>query len=194
MWFWMNLLFSRPKYGFLYKIWTSSFYVNQHKGFPATPTSSMNQWDRNFDTCCFPQSIESAQISVDDNRRPHRGYSSVCREGVLLKRMKSYAFKMGRVAARPVLLLYYVMRSEETPVKDKLTIFGALAYIILPIDLRCRRWAVSTSSQLSPHLPRRKRRRAVFRGTVPRRTLFPRVMASLASPRRRCLFFLDGDR
>ena len=49
--------------------------------------------------------------------------------------MKSYAVKVGRVAARPVLLLYYVMRSEETPTKDKLTIFGALAYIILPVDL-----------------------------------------------------------
>ena len=49
--------------------------------------------------------------------------------------MKSYAIKVGRVAARPVLLLYYVMRSGETPTKDKLTIFGALAYIILPVDL-----------------------------------------------------------
>ena len=49
--------------------------------------------------------------------------------------MKSYAIKVGRVAARPVLLLYYVMRSEETPTKDKLTIFAALAYIILPVDL-----------------------------------------------------------
>jgi len=49
--------------------------------------------------------------------------------------MKSYAIKVGRVAARPVLLLYYVMRSEETPMKDKLTIFGALAYVILPVDL-----------------------------------------------------------
>lgn len=49
--------------------------------------------------------------------------------------MKSYAIKVGRVAARPVLLLYYVMRSEETPTKGKLTIFGALAYVILPVDL-----------------------------------------------------------
>lgn len=53
----------------------------------------------------------------------------------LWEEMKSYAIKVGRVAARPVLLLYYVMRSEETPTKDKLTIFGALAYVILPIDM-----------------------------------------------------------
>lgn len=49
--------------------------------------------------------------------------------------IKGYAVKVGRVAVRPVLLLYYVMRSEETPKKDKLTIFGALAYVILPVDL-----------------------------------------------------------
>ena len=53
----------------------------------------------------------------------------------LWNRIKEHAMKVGRVAVRPVLLLYYVMRSEETPMKDKLTIFGALAYIILPIDL-----------------------------------------------------------
>lgn len=50
-------------------------------------------------------------------------------------RMKDYALKVGRAAMRPVLLLYYVMRSDETPWKDKLTIFGALAYLILPVDL-----------------------------------------------------------
>ena len=49
--------------------------------------------------------------------------------------IKAYTKKVGRVAARPVLLLYYMMKSDETPWKDKLTIFGALAYIVLPIDL-----------------------------------------------------------
>jgi uncharacterized membrane protein YkvA (DUF1232 family) len=53
----------------------------------------------------------------------------------LWDRIKTYAKKVGRVAARPVLLLYYVMKSDDTPKKDKLTIFGALAYVILPIDL-----------------------------------------------------------
>ena len=50
-------------------------------------------------------------------------------------RIKDYAYKVGRVAVRPVLLLYYVMRSEGTPCKDKLTIFGALAYLVFPVDL-----------------------------------------------------------
>lgn len=53
----------------------------------------------------------------------------------LWDRIKDYAYKVGRLAVRPVLLLYYVMRSEETPWKDKLTIFGALAYLVLPVDL-----------------------------------------------------------
>lgn len=53
----------------------------------------------------------------------------------LWDRIKEYAFKVGRVAVRPVLLLYYVMRSDETPWKDKLTIFGALAYLVFPVDL-----------------------------------------------------------
>lgn len=53
----------------------------------------------------------------------------------LWNRIKEYAMKVGRVAVRPVLLLYYVMRSEDTPWKDKLTIFGALAYLVFPVDL-----------------------------------------------------------
>lgn len=54
---------------------------------------------------------------------------------LLWERIMDYAMKVGRVAVRPVLLLYYVMRSEETPWKDKLTIFGALAYLVFPVDL-----------------------------------------------------------
>ncbi len=50
-------------------------------------------------------------------------------------KIKTYAMKVGRVAARPVLLLYYVMKSDETPKKDKLVIYGSLAYLVLPIDL-----------------------------------------------------------
>lgn len=62
-------------------------------------------------------------------------YSSMINQFPLWDKIKTYAKKVGRVAARPVLLLYYVMKSEETPMKDKLTIFGSIAYIVLPIDL-----------------------------------------------------------
>lgn len=53
----------------------------------------------------------------------------------LWDRIRDYAYKVGRMAVRPVLLLYFVLRSEETPWKDKLTIFGALAYLVFPVDL-----------------------------------------------------------
>lgn len=35
---------------------------------------------------------------------------------------------------RPMLLMYYVMESKETPKKDKLLIFSALTYVVFPID------------------------------------------------------------
>lgn len=43
--------------------------------------------------------------------------------------------KAGRAAARPVLLMWYVMRSKDTSSKDKWVIFAALAYLVLPIDI-----------------------------------------------------------
>lgn len=49
--------------------------------------------------------------------------------------IKSFARKAGRTAARPVLLLWFVMRSDSTPRKDKLLILAAIAYVVLPIDL-----------------------------------------------------------
>lgn len=53
----------------------------------------------------------------------------------LWERISEYARKAGRVSTRPILLLYYVMMSNETPRNDKLLIFSTLAYIILPIDI-----------------------------------------------------------
>ena len=49
--------------------------------------------------------------------------------------IKTYAKKAGRVGARPVLLLYYVMTDEKTPRSVKLTIGSALVYLALPINL-----------------------------------------------------------
>lgn len=47
----------------------------------------------------------------------------------------NWSRRVGRTTARPVLLLWYVMRSPETPRKDKLAIFASLAYLVLPIDI-----------------------------------------------------------
>ena len=53
----------------------------------------------------------------------------------LWSRINEYAIKTGRMATRPVLLLYYVMKSKDTPMKDKLLILSTLSYIVLPIDI-----------------------------------------------------------
>lgn len=54
---------------------------------------------------------------------------------LLWSKIGEYARKAGRTAARPVLLLYFVMKSPGTPRKDKVIIGAALAYLLLPVDL-----------------------------------------------------------
>ena len=54
---------------------------------------------------------------------------------LLRDKMGEYARKIGRISARPVLLLYYVMKSKDTPKSDKLLIFSTLSYLVLPVDL-----------------------------------------------------------
>lgn len=54
---------------------------------------------------------------------------------VLKEKLQAYALKIGRVSARPVLLLYFIMTSKDTPKSDKLMILSTLSYLVLPIDL-----------------------------------------------------------
>jgi uncharacterized membrane protein YkvA (DUF1232 family) len=63
------------------------------------------------------------------NRAQHTNYSAIW------ERICEYAKKAGRVTTRPVLLLYFVMMSDNTPWKDKMLIFSTLSYLVLPIDL-----------------------------------------------------------
>ena len=51
---------------------------------------------------------------------------------LLKQRIEEYAVKVGRASARPIITLYYVLRSSETPKKDKLVIWSALAYLVFP--------------------------------------------------------------
>ncbi len=50
-------------------------------------------------------------------------------------RIGEYARKAGRMATRPVLLLYYVMMSKETSWNDRMLILSTISYIVLPIDI-----------------------------------------------------------
>lgn len=61
--------------------------------------------------------------------------TSIINYAALLDRIGEYAIKAERVATRPVLLLYYVMKSKDTPGKDKLLILSTLSYLVLPIDI-----------------------------------------------------------
>lgn len=46
-----------------------------------------------------------------------------------------YAKKVGRTGIRPVLLLYYVMTSSDTPKSDKFLIVSSLSYLVFPMDV-----------------------------------------------------------
>lgn len=53
----------------------------------------------------------------------------------LLNKLRPWALKAGRVAARPLLQFYYVMEDENTSTLDRVLVYAAIFYTILPIDL-----------------------------------------------------------
>ena len=54
-------------------------------------------------------------------------------------KLKTYAITSGRVATKPILTFYHVMRDSETTTLEKALIYGAIAYIVIPADLLPRR-------------------------------------------------------
>lgn len=54
---------------------------------------------------------------------------------MLWQEIGRYAKKVGRASTRPVLLLYYVMKSPSTPKSEKIMLASAIAYVVLPVDL-----------------------------------------------------------
>ena len=53
----------------------------------------------------------------------------------LMDRLRPWALKAGWVATRPLLQFYYVMDDDSTSVLDRVLIYGAIIYTILPIDI-----------------------------------------------------------
>ncbi len=53
----------------------------------------------------------------------------------LMDKLRPWALKAGRVATRPLLQFYYVMDDENTSTLDRVLIYAAIIYTILPIDL-----------------------------------------------------------
>lgn len=61
--------------------------------------------------------------------------TSVINYDVLWDRISNFARKSGRVSMRPVLILWFVLKSKETSKADKMLIISTLSYLILPIDI-----------------------------------------------------------
>ncbi len=70
-------------------------------------------------------------------RRPNdiEKYQHNYSESKLLQKLSRAARWAGVKVVYAVLLLYYVLRSNEVPVADKSKILGALGYFILPTDM-----------------------------------------------------------
>lgn len=61
--------------------------------------------------------------------------NSIINYEMLWEEIGKYAKKIGRASARPLILLYYVMKSKDTPKSEKVMIASAIAYVIFPIDI-----------------------------------------------------------
>ena len=55
--------------------------------------------------------------------------------GEIRDKLQPWALKVGRVAARPLVAFYYVMADEKTSTLDRVLIYAAIAYTIVPMDL-----------------------------------------------------------
>ena len=53
----------------------------------------------------------------------------------LMDKLRPWAFKAGRAATRPLLQFYYVMDDDNTSTLDRVLIYAAIIYTILPMDL-----------------------------------------------------------
>ena len=58
---------------------------------------------------------------------------SIIDTAVLKDKLQEYAIKVDRISARPLLLLYFIMVSKDTPKSDKLMILSTLSYLMFPI-------------------------------------------------------------
>ena len=52
----------------------------------------------------------------------------------LMDKLRPWALRAGRVATRPLLEFYYVMDDDNTSTLDRVLIYAAIVYTILPMD------------------------------------------------------------
>lgn len=54
---------------------------------------------------------------------------------VLWSCIEEYGLRIGRLSAKPILILWFVLLNKDTPKKDKMLILSTLSYLVLPIDI-----------------------------------------------------------
>ena len=69
------------------------------------------------------------------NREELKKYQGEYSETKLWNKLRKFAGKLGKDVVYQILVLYYVMKSPDVPLKTKSIVIGALGYLILPIDL-----------------------------------------------------------
>ena len=57
------------------------------------------------------------------------------RINAVMGKIRPWALRAGRVATRPLLQFYYVMDDDNTSTLDRVLIYAAIFYTILPMDL-----------------------------------------------------------
>lgn len=71
------------------------------------------------------------QYLAENNEKLKQWYS----DNQINEKIANVAKKAGGIIIYPVLLLYNVLKSPQTPLKDKMFIIAPLAYFILPADI-----------------------------------------------------------
>ncbi len=77
----------------------------------------------NFD--CSESNVVAGQLA---------GYSTDFSDSKLWEKLRRVFKRIGEELLFNVLLLYYVMESDDVPLRDKALIVSALGYFICPID------------------------------------------------------------
>lgn len=96
----------------------------------------MGEWFRNKQEW-FKRNREMHEKKIEsmDHDALISSSTNAYNEGKFWIKVKSLSKKMGSKLVYYSLLLFYAMQDSEVPTKAKLTIAGALGYLILPLDV-----------------------------------------------------------
>jgi len=77
---------------------------------------------------------EGTEKEINIDEQDLKGYEDKYSEDGLWKKIKKYASKIGIELVYKALQLYYVAQSPTCPPQVKAGIYGALGYLIMPLD------------------------------------------------------------